>query len=240
MNPTLIAWFETIFNILYLIVIWSIVALMIKSMKSVKPEDRRVADLIRLAFIMLAAGDTGHVGFRVLATLLGGPGTEAMILGTPMSLIGLGMLITSYTVTFFYMLLVLVWKARYNQPDSWLPTLLLAAGVVRLIFMALPGNEWGNPVPPHPMSLYRNIPLMIQGVGLLGLIFHHAYKSDDATFKQIGWMITVSFAFYIPVILFARQIPLIGMLMIPKTCAYLAIAWIAYRGLWGHTKTGVN
>ena len=49
-------------------------------------------------------------------------------------------------------------------------------------------------------------------------------------------MITVSFAFYIPVILFARQIPLIGMLMIPKTVAYLAIAWIAYRGLWGHSE----
>ncbi len=236
MNPTLIAWFETIFNILYLIIIWSIVYLMIKSMASVKPEDRHVADLIRLAFIMLAAGDTGHVGFRVLSTLLGGSVTEANILGTPMSLIGLGMLITSYTVTFFYMLFVLVWKARYNQSESWFPTLLLVAGVVRLIFMALPGNEWGNSVPPHPMSLYRNIPLMIQGVGLLGLIFHHAYKSDDTTFKWIGWMITVSFAFYIPVILFARQIPLIGMLMIPKTVAYLAIAWIAYRGLWGHTK----
>ena len=69
MNPTLIAWFETIFNILYLIIIWSIVYLMIKSMASVKPEDRHVADLIRLAFIMLAAGDTGHVGFRVLSTL---------------------------------------------------------------------------------------------------------------------------------------------------------------------------
>ncbi|MCD4752727.1 MAG: hypothetical protein K8R40_06630 [Anaerolineaceae bacterium] len=236
MNPTLIAWFETIFNILYLIAIWSIVYLMIKSMASVKPEDRRVADLIRLAFIMLAAGDTGHVGFRVLSTLLGGAGTEAMILGTPMSLIGLGMLITSYTVTFFYMLFVYVWKARYNQSGGWLPTLLLTAGIVRLIFMALPGNEWGNSVPPHPMSLYRNIPLMIQGVGLLGLIFHHAYKTDDTTFKRIGWMIIVSFAFYIPVILFARQIPLIGMLMIPKTVAYLAIAWIAYRGLWGRTK----
>jgi hypothetical protein len=41
-------------------------------------------------------------------------------------------------------------------------------------------------------------------------------------------MILVSNAFYTPVILFVQRVPVIGMLMIPKTLAYVAIAVLAY------------
>jgi hypothetical protein len=34
------------------------------------------------------------------------------------------------------------------------------------------------------------------------------------------------------VILFVQQVPMLGMLMIPKTLAYVAIAALAYRGLY--------
>jgi hypothetical protein len=45
-------------------------------------------------------------------------------------------------------------------------------------------------------------------------------------------MILVSYTFYTPVILFVSLAPLLGMLMIPKTMAYAAIAIIAYRDLY--------
>ena len=45
-------------------------------------------------------------------------------------------------------------------------------------------------------------------------------------------MIAVSYAFYVPVILWSAQIPMLGMLMIPKTSAYIAIAIIGYRALF--------
>ena len=45
-------------------------------------------------------------------------------------------------------------------------------------------------------------------------------------------MILVSFACYIPVILFVQQAPAIGMLMIPKTMAYVAIGFLAYFDLF--------
>lgn len=232
MNPNLTAWFETLFNVLYLAAVWLLVLWMTRALPAVNPKDRHTAGLVRMAFILLAAGDTGHVGFRVLAYAMGGLDAQVNLLGTPMSLVGLGMLTTSFTVTLFYMLLVYVWQRRYNQPVNWVTNVLLAAGVVRLMFMALPGNDWGSLVPPQPMSLYRNIPLMVQGIGVIALFFSSAYRRRDATFQWIAWMIALSFAFYIPVILFAQQIPLLGMLMIPKTCAYLAVAVIAYRGLW--------
>lgn len=40
--------------------------------------------------------------------------------------------------------------------------------------------------------------------------------------------IILSFAFYIPVVLFADSIPLIGILMIPKTLAYVGTVVIGY------------
>jgi hypothetical protein len=47
-----------------------------------------------------------------------------------------------------------------------------------------------------------------------------------------------SHLFYTPVILLARDIPAIGMLMIPKTIMYGAIQFIAYKGLWPQSNTG--
>lgn len=232
MNANLIAWFEILFNVAYLTAVWGVVALMTRSMTAVAPQDRRTAGLLRLAFVLLAAGDTAHVGFRVIATLLGDQGAQVAVFGTPMSLIGLGMLATSFTVTLFYMLFVYIWRFRYDRPANWFTSLLLAAGVVRLVMMALPANEWGSLVPPFPMSLYRNLPLIVQGVGVIGLFLYSATRARDILFQQIAALIAVSYAFYVPVILFAQQQPLVGLLMIPKTCAYLAVAWLAYRGLW--------
>jgi hypothetical protein len=51
-------------------------------------------------------------------------------------------------------------------------------------------------------------------------------------------MILVSYACYLPVILFVQQVPLIGMLMIPKTMAYLVVGFIAYFELYGSRGVG--
>jgi len=93
----------------------------------------------------------------------------------------------------------------------------------------LPFNNWNNVVPTQPWSTIRNVPLMIQGLGLAYLILRDARAAGDTTFKWIGISILVSYACYIPVILFVQQVPMIGMLMIPKTMAYVAIGILAYH-----------
>ena len=46
------------------------------------------------------------------------------------------------------------------------------------------------------------------------------------------WLaIVLSFAFYIPVVLFSGVFPPIGALMIPKTCAYVWIVWMGYKDM---------
>ena len=48
------------------------------------------------------------------------------------------------------------------------------------------------------------------------------------------WLaIVLSFGFYIPVVLFADAVPMIGMLMIPKTCAYV---WAVLTGYYDMKK----
>ena len=232
MNSNTAAIFETVFNIAYLLVVWGIVILMALKYKIVPVEKKGSARLFLIAFILLAFGDTGHVGFRVVAHLMNALDAQVLIFGTPMNLLGLGMMTTAYTVTVFYMVLVYVWMDHFNQKANWFTYLLLAAGLLRLIFMALPANDWGSQIPPYSMGLYRNIFLMVQGVGIIVLFLSSSAKSHDSLFKQIGWCIVASFAFYAPVILFAQQYPLVGLLMIPKTCAYLAVAILAYKGLW--------
>jgi hypothetical protein len=50
----------------------------------------------------------------------------------------------------------------------------------------------------------------------------------------VGGLILVSYAMYIPVILFVQQAPMVGMLMIPKTLAYVGIAVVLWRSLYEH------
>ena len=225
MSESMRIWVEVIFNVTYLIVIWTLVAMMARRQAAVAPADRPVAKRLMWGFALLALGDTGHVGFRVLAYALGG-------LGANPALVGLGALSTAYTVTLFYMLMVDIWRLRFHKSLGIAGWTLLGAGAVRLIIMAFPANHWEQIVPPYNWSLFRNALLVVQGVGVMLLILRDSLKTGDTTFKWIGAMIALSYAFYAPVILWSAQIPMLGMLMIPKTCAYVAIGIIGYRALF--------
>ena len=69
------------------------------------------------------------------------------------------------------------------------------------------------------------------------LILRDALATRDNTFKWIGVSILVSYACYTPVIFWATQVPLLGMLMIPRTMAYLPVAFLAYRELYSQSAS---
>jgi hypothetical protein len=222
-------WVEVVFNVTYLIVVWVLVAAMIRRRSQVSEEDQNVADLFIWAFGLLALGDTGHVGFRVVAYAMGDLDAKVNLLGRPMGLIGLGALATAITVTFFYVVMVMIWRRRFNKPYGWFGTLLFIAAGVRLVVMAFPQNDWARTSSDSiAWSLYRNIPLMVQGLGVAGLILRDALATKNRAFLWIGVSILISYAFYAPVIFFVHRFPLVGMLMIPKTMAYVVIAVVGY------------
>jgi hypothetical protein len=78
--------------------------------------------------------------------------------------------------------------------------------------------------------------LIILGLGVAYLFIRDAHTDKDRTFFWMGLMILMSYACYIPVIFFVQQVPMIGMLMIPKTLAYVAIGILAYRDLYSRAQ----
>ena len=219
---------ELLFDAIYLVVIWAIVFRMYGKMRML-PDDRLpLARTLALAFALLGLGDTAHVGFRIVAHLRGGVEANPQLLG-------IGKLATAITVTIFYVLLVKAWKLRYDKHYGVLAYLLFISAAVRLSFMLLPGNEWAKAIAPFSFSMHRNIPLLIQGLGAAYLILSESVRSKDSAFTWIGLMILVSYAFYTPVILYARTIPTLGLLMIPKTIAYMVAAFVAYSSVFKDT-----
>ena len=233
MSESTLIWFEVIFNVAYLIAIWGIVILMTVHRDRVAPQDRRVATLGRWAFLLLALGDTGHVGFRVWAYAAGSLESTVTILGREVGLVGLGALATAVTVTFFYVLMLMLWQARYQKPYGWFGALLFAMAGLRLLLMIPAANQWNSVTPPQPWSIVRNLPLTVLGLGVAYLFLRDALRTHDRPFAWVGGLIVLSYAMYIPVILFVQQAPIVGMLMIPKTLAYVGVAVVLYRSLYG-------
>lgn len=213
------------FNVLYLLVVWFMVYLMTKRLSEVSSGDYPLANRFRWAFLLLALGDTGHVGFRVVAYALGGLEQNPLW-------VGLGALATAITVTFFYVLVLDIWRVRFDKKYGWFEYLLLASVPARFIVMAFPSNDWGSTVPPVFWGPFRNVFLMILGLGVLYLILRDSLKAKDQLFRWVAYCIFFSYLFYTPVIFWVREFPMLGMLMIPKTVMYLAIAFLAYKGLY--------
>lgn len=225
MSENMRIYVEIGFNILYLLVVWAMTVLMSGRLNTVPQENRRLANLFRWAFVLLALGDTGHVGFRVAAYALGGLEQNSL-------LVGIGALATAVTVTFFYVVLLYIWRLRFEARFGIFEYVLLASVPVRLLVMALPQNDWGNSTPPVFWGPFRNLFLVILGVGVLYLYLRDSIRTGDRLFRWIAYCIFFSYLFYTPVILFARDLPILGMLMIPKTVMYVAIQFLAYKGLW--------
>lgn len=233
MNETLTMWIEVTFDVIYLALIWFLVGRMYLNRSTVSPSNRKVAILLLWAFALLALGDTGHVGFRVLAYASGGLAESARLLG-------MGKLATSVTVTILYALFLVIWQARYNRPYGWFGYSLLAAAVVRLALLVPAANQWTSANPDLTWVLYRNLPLLYQGLGVAILFLVDAARNRDKAFRWISYMIFTSYAFYMIAVFFSQQIPLLGMLMMPKTVAYVVMAFIAYFSLFaGHDRSTV-
>lgn len=210
---------EIIFDLSYLAIIWYLV---FKMRKLTNQEKNSLAIILIWAFTLLALGDTAHVGFRVLAYLKGGTAVNSVLLGW-------GKLATAITVTGFYALLVEAWKERFKKRHTTFSYWLLFLALIRLIIIFLPGNNWTSAEVPFNWSIYRNLPLLLLGLGVAYLFLTSGINKNDPYAKGIGVAILVSYAFYTPVILWAKDLPLLGLLMIPKTIAYIWAAFITYR-----------
>lgn len=211
---------ETLFDAVYLVSVITIGILMIRGSKG-----NRQFQLFGWMAVLLGAGDSFHLIPRALALCT--TGLESFTVQ-----LGLGKWITSVTMTIFYVLLYYVWRERYGiRGKNGLTAAVYALAGVRIALCMMPQNQWLSADAPLAWGIYRNIPFALMGILIIMLFYRSAKERGDRAFKWMWLTIVLSFGFYIPVVLWANAIPLIGMLMIPKTCAYVWTVLIGYSAM---------
>ncbi len=130
----------------------------------------------------------------------------------------------------------LSWGIYRNIPFALLGLQGLTAAMyilagLRIILCMMPQNRWLSAEAPLSWGIYRNIPFALLGLLVIVLFYRSAKEHEDKAFRWMWLTIVLSFGFYIPVVLWADTIPMIGMLMIPKTCAYVWTVLIGYSAM---------
>ena len=211
---------ETLFDAVYLITVITLGLRMIRGSRG-----NRQFRLFGCMAVVLGAGDAFHLIPRAQALCTTGLDSYTVALGA-------GKWITSITMTVFYVLLYYVWRYRYRIQGQKTPTAAVyALAGVRILLCMMPQNDWLSAAAPLAWGVYRNIPFALLGAVIIVLFYRSARAANDAAFRWMWLTIVLSFGFYIPVVLWADAVPLIGMLMIPKTCAYVWTVLIGYRAM---------
>lgn len=211
---------ETLFDIIYLVTVITIGTLMIRQCKG-----NLQYKLFGIMAVTLGLGDAFHLVPRAIALCTTGLEDYTVALG-------IGKLITSVTMTVFYILLYYVWRLRYQvEGKRNLTVIVYVLALIRVILCLFPQNEWIHADVPLSWGIYRNIPFALLGLLVILLFYKNAKERKDRSFRFMWLTVVLSFGFYIPVVLWADAIPVIGMLMIPKTCAYVWTVVIGYQDM---------
>ena len=172
-----------------------------------------IFDLIAgILFFAFSKGNTLFVLYGILTlTLCGGdafhlvPRIIRALRGSNdkiKKMLGRGLQISSITMTAFYIILMYVWK--YTFPELTAPVAVEAiiwiSAIIRIVVCILPQNNWCTD----------------EG------------NTNGYHMTRMIAAIIISFGCYLPVTLFSKTKPKVGLLMIPKTCAYM---WIVAMGL---------
>jgi len=167
--------------------------------------------LMGAAALVLGCGDAFHLVPRVLNYFVDKDFTAAL---------GIGKLVTSVTMTVFYILLYYILLKNYDiQNHKAVTAVVWGLSVIRTALCLFPQNQWLTDSSPFLWGVLRNIPFVILGALMVYLFFKH--RKEDTAFRNLWLYVTLSFGFYIPVVVGAEVVPMLGMLMLPKTICYL-------------------
>jgi hypothetical protein len=207
---------ETAFDVAYLVVVLTIGGVM-----CIKAKQNSGFRLFGIMVLVLGCGDAFHLLPRVYSLLTDG-------MDANVAMLGFGKLVTSITITVFYVLLYHFMRLRYKAPGKTFFTVAVyGLAALRIALCLFPQNDWQGADASLSWGIYRNIPFVILGAIIVGLLFVEAKKLKDKPFAFAWLAVLLSFAFYIPVVLWADAVPIIGMLMIPKTLCYV---WLVLMG----------
>ncbi len=201
---------ESTFDILYLIFAVAVGISILRGRRDA------VGRLMGSAVLILGIGDAFHLVPRVLNYFVNADFTAWL---------GIGKLVTSVTMTVFYLLLYLLWVRVYDERENrTLSAVVYALTAVRALLCLLPQNNWLENESSALWGVVRNIPFVALGCVIVWLYFKK--RSAIRTLSPVWLLVTLSFLFYIPVAVAAGIVPPLGMLMLPKTVCYMILIWV--------------
>lgn len=203
---------EAIFCVFYMV---TVVILGCKIVNNGK-KNREIL-LFGMMSLVLVFGDAFHLVPRILVAV--NPTGDYHVS------LGIGKLITSITMTLFYLFMYFVYSMRYHYKNRGLQGMMIGLAIVRMALCLFPQNDWIGEAPVI-WGVYRNIPFVVMGLIMVILYFR---QRSDRPFRWMWLAITLSFLFYLPVVLWADVSPMIGMLMLPKTCMYIWAVVMGYK-----------
>ena len=199
-----------------------------------------IFDLIAaMLFFIFSEGTTLFILYGILTlTLCGGdafhlvPRIIRAVRGTNDKIkrqLGIGLQVSSITMTVFYIILMYIWK--FTFPELKIPVILEAviwiSAVVRIVICMFPQNNWCTEEGNIKLSIIRNAVFAITGIGVI-ILYIISGNTYGYHMTRMVAAIIISFGCYLPVTLFSKSKPKVGLLMIPKTCAYM---WVIVMGL---------
>jgi len=100
-----------------------------------------------------------------------------------------------------------------------LTAVVIVLAAVRIALCAFPQNGWFTNTTDMTWAILRNVPFIALGAVVCVLLFQ---KRKEIKSMRPTWIyVLLSFIFYIPVAIFASLLPILGMLMLPKTICYV-------------------
>ena len=181
----------------------------------------RTEKYMGLAALILGCGDAFHLIPRVMNYYSDADFTAAL---------GIGKLITSISMTVFYFLLYKIWLGCYRMREKHSFTVLLwILVIIRIVLCLLPQNGWLENSADLVWGTIRNIPFVLIGAAVCFLYFQK--RREYIVFRYLWLYILLSFLFYIPVAVGAGLLPMLGMLMLPKTICYIFMIAAFLRSL---------
>ena len=176
----------------------------------------RIGKLMGSATLILGCGDAFHLVPRVLNYFVEADFTAWL---------GIGKLVTSVTMTVFYLLMYFLWLNAYGKRENKILSIAVyALSAIRVILCLMPQNEWTQNSSSVTWGIVRNIPFVALGAIIVYLFFK--CRKEIRVFSAVWLLVTLSFVFYIPVAVAASLVPMLGMLMLPKTVCYMILIWV--------------
>lgn len=143
--------------------------------------------------------------------------------------LGIGLQVSSVTMTAFYIILLYIWKLTFPELTAPIAVeaMIWISAIIRMVICVLPQNNWCSDEGNMKLSIIRNAVFAVTGIGVI-ILYAISGNAHDYHMGRMVAAIIISFGCYFPVTLFSKKAPKVGLLMIPKTCAYM---WVISMGL---------